>query len=77
MSGDQTGVFLSMQQAYSIARDMLGPEAKVLNYDGRLHQVGNDPNKRCWVGLGGVGRSNVEYGTGPTWAEALRNAGLL
>lgn len=72
-----TGIFMSMDQASAIAVDAFGDDARVWDYSMRSHLVDNDPSKFCQVGLGGAGRSHQILGTGPTWAEALRNAKLL
>jgi hypothetical protein len=70
--------FFGMDEAYAKAREKFGPRAAVWSYDGRLHLVGNDRTKMCQIGTAGAGYDGLNIkGTGSTWLEAVRNAGLL
>jgi hypothetical protein len=72
-----SNTFFGMDQAADLAIAKLGQNARCWAYGDRLEHVGGDINLACQIGTGGAGNSHVVLGTGPTWLDAARAAGLL
>jgi hypothetical protein len=72
-----TGIVFGMDEAADLAEKAWGPGYRCWNYESRMNQVNNDPNRRCQIGIGGIRSSHIVKGSGPTWLDAVRSAGLL
>ncbi len=63
-----------MDEAAERAIAAWGPLARAWN---RAGLPGYSQNERCQLGTGGAGRDHIIYGSGATWLDAARDAGLL